>query len=201
VKIRAVIFDFGGVIVRTENRAFRCKLAARLSVTSDELDRLIFESESARQATLGEITTQEHWEAVRKILNLSAQEFPSVPLAFWGGDILDDALVDYVRSLRPQYKTALLSNAWDDLRRELRQTWQIEDAFDEIIISAEVGFAKPDPHIYQLALNRLRVAPDEAVFIDDTPENVDAAGQTGMHAIHFESSQQVRAALGQLLNG
>jgi epoxide hydrolase-like predicted phosphatase len=199
VNIRAVIFDFGGVLVRTEDQAFRRALAARLDMTSEELGALIFESNSARQATLGEITTQEHWDFVRKILKLSEEEFPSVPLAFWGGDILDTALMDYIRSLHPQYKTALLSNAWDDLRGKLRQTWKIDDAFDEIIISSEVGFAKPDLRIYRLTLDRLRVNPDEAVFIDDFQENVDGAILAGLQAIRFESSHQVLKALSRLL--
>jgi epoxide hydrolase-like predicted phosphatase len=199
VNIRAVIFDFGGVLVRTEDQAFRRALAARLDMTSEELGALIFESNSARQATLGEITTQEHWDFVRKILKLSEEEFPSVPLAFWGGDILDTALMDYIRSLHPQYKTALLSNAWDDLRGKLRQTWKIDDAFDEIIISSEVGFAKPDLRIYRLTLDRLRVNPDEAVFIDDFQENVDGSILAGLQAIRFESSHQVLKALSRLL--
>ena len=199
MNIRAVIFDFGGVLVRTEDQAFRRALAARLDMTSEELGALIFESNSARQAILGEITTQEHWDFVRKILKLSEEEFPSVPLAFWGGDILDTALMDYIRSLHPQYKTALLSNAWDDLRGKLRQTWKIDDAFDEIIISSEVGFAKPDLRIYRLTLDRLRVNPDEAVFIDDFQENVDGAILAGLQTIRFESSHQVLKALSRLL--
>lgn len=201
MNIRAVIFDYGGVLVRTENRSFRRKLAARLGMTSDELGRIVFDSDSAHQATLGKITTQKHWESVRKILNLSAKEFPSVPPAFWGGDILDISLMDYIHSLHPRYKVALLSNAWDDLRQELKQTWRITDAFDQIIISSEVGIAKPDPRIYQLALNRLQVSPDQAVFIDDFKENVDGAKRIGMHTILFENSQQARELLDQMLNG
>ena len=193
--IRAVIFDLGGVLVRTEDPTPRARLAERLGKSPAELSRIIFDEESARQATLGAITTQEHWETVRWKLGLSPEEFPVVPVEFWGGDTLDKDLVGYIRALRPRYKTALLSNAWDDLRQVLEEYWKIADAFDGIFISAEVGLLKPDPRIYQLALERLGVAPEEAVFVDDFTENVAGARAVGMQAIHFRDSQQARADL------
>ena len=198
--IRAVIFDFGGVIVRTDDRGPRQRLAARLGMTYDQLSSLVFDSESALQATLGKITTQEHWEALRNELGLSQDDHANLPLDFWGGDVLDQELVDYIRALRPDYKTSLISNAWDDLRQVLEYTWKIADVFDEIIISAEVGVAKPDPRIYQIALERLAVAPQQAVFVDDFPANIAGARAVGMHAIHFKNSLQARKELDRLLN-
>lgn len=201
MSIRAVIFDLGGVLVRTTDPAPRARLAERLGLSPAELSRIIFDEESAYQATLGAITTQEHWEAVRRKLGLSPEEFPDVPAEFWGGDTLDQDLVDYLRALRPRYKTALLSNAWDDLRQVLEEHWKITDAFDEVFISAEVGLLKPDPRIYRLALERLGVAPQEAVFVDDFPENVAGARAVGMHAIQFRDSGQARAEVEAVLNG
>lgn len=200
MQLRAVIFDFGGVIVRTDDRTPRERLAARLGIAYDQLSSLVFDSESALQATLGKITTQEHWEALRNELGLSQDDHANLPLDFWGGDVLDQELVDYIRALRPDYKTSLISNAWDDLRQVLEYTWKISDVFDEIIISAEVGVAKPDPRIYQIALERLAVAPQQAVFVDDFPANIAGARAVGMHAIHFKNSLQARKELDRLLN-
>ena len=197
--IQAVIFDFGGVLVRTEDRAPRQELADSLGMTYDEVSELIFESESAQRATVGEITTQEHWETLRFELGLPAEEFQRVPKEFFGGDVLDEALIDYIRSLRPRYRTALLSNAWDDLRGVVINEWQIADAFDELIISAEVGVAKPDGGIYELTLERLNAAPSEAVFVDDFLRNIRGAQAVGIHAIHFQDTEQVRAELDGLL--
>ena len=200
MQIRAVLFDFGGVIVRTNDRTPRERLAARLGIAYDQLSSLVFDSESALQATLGKITTQKHWEALRNELGLSQDDHANLPLDFWGGDVLDQELVDYIRALRPDYKTSLISNAWDDLRQVLEYTWKISDVFDEIIISAEVGVAKPDPRIYQIALERLAVAPQQAVFVDDFPANIAGARAVGMHAIHFKNSLQARKELDRLLN-
>jgi epoxide hydrolase-like predicted phosphatase len=201
MSIRAVVFDMGGVLVRTENRAPRTQLAARLGLTYDELSASVFDSKSAHQAMKGEITTAEHWEAVRKTLGVTKEEFALVPLEFWGGDALDQKLIDYLRSLRPHYKTALLSNAWDDLRQMIEEIWKIDDAFDQILISAEVGLVKPDRRIYERLISDLGVEPAEAVFVDDFPHNVEAAKAAGLEAIHFLGSDQALGELLSLLDG
>ena len=201
MSIRAVIFDLGGVLVRTENRAPREQLANSLGMTYEEISHVIFDSESARLATLGKITTQAHWENIRETLKLSPEEFSRVRVAFWSGDSLDENLVDYIRSLRLQYRTGLLSNAWDNLREIIESRWKISDAFDEIIISSEVGVAKPDPRIYHMTLNRLEVAPQEAVFVDDFIENVEAACSAGLNIIHFVKPGQAVSELSKLLDG
>ena len=199
--IRAVIFDLGGVLLRTENRTPREHLATSLGMTYDELSQVIFNSESARLATVGKVTTQTHWEKVQETLSLSPDEFSRVPTEFWGGDYLDENLVEYLRTLRANYRTALLSNAWDDLRGMVESRWKIADVFDEIIISAAVGVAKPDPRIYRITIERLGVAPQESVFVDDFIENVEAARAAGLYAIHFQDSDQARIELKTLLDG
>lgn len=199
MSIEAVIFDMGGVIVRTEDRQPRTSLAERLGLTYDQLSAIVFDSRSAQLALRGKITTAEHWENVREMLGLSTKEFPQVPEFFWGGDSLDRTLVDFLRDLRPQYKTALLSNAWDDLRGRIEDIWKIADAFDEILISSEIGLVKPDPRIYQRIIANLQVAPTEAVFVDDFQENIDGAQNAGISTIHFLNRKQVLRELGELL--
>jgi len=198
--VRAVIFDLGGVIVRTENPERRQQLAVDLGMTNEALSHLVFNSETAKLATLGKLTTEDHWAAIRQALNLDAELYRRVPSEFWGGDSVDLALVNFLRSLRGRYKTALLSNAWDDLRGIIVQKWKIADAFDELVISAEVGVAKPDPRIYLLAAERLGVLPTEAVFVDDFVENVQGALQVGMQAVHFRTPQQVLEELNLILD-
>ena len=200
MSIRAVIFDLGGVLVRTEDRTSRTKLAERLGLTYEELGALVFDSQSSHQAMRGEITTEEHWDEVRKKLGLSKEAYPQVPMGFWGGDRLDEDLVNYLRGLRPQYKTALLSNAWDDLRQMIEEVWKFADAFDQMVISAEVGLVKPEPAIYEKVISDLNVVPTEAVFVDDFPENIAGAKAVGLEAIQFTSPEQTLGDLERMLD-
>jgi epoxide hydrolase-like predicted phosphatase len=195
MKVEAVIFDFGGVLMRTEDRNPRTELATRLGMNYTEISALIFESPSALQATKGIITAEQHWAELQKSLDLPDLEFEQVRTEFWAGDVLDLNLVNLLRDLRSKYTTILLSNAWDDLRHMIDDVWQIGDAFDHLVISAEIGLAKPDLAIYQWVINELGVKPAKAVFVDDFLHNIEAAWVVGMHGIHFRSPDQ---ALGEL---
>jgi epoxide hydrolase-like predicted phosphatase len=150
---------------------------------------------------LGELSAEQHWSSVAKTLQITETQIPSFQDKFWGGDRMDSQLVDYIRGLKGHYRTALLSNAWTDLRSYLEKRWKIADAFDLMVISAEIGLAKPDQRIYRLVLERLQVPAQAAIFLDDVFENVEAARSVGLTGIHFRSADQARAELEQILNG
>ncbi|MBN2385775.1 MAG: HAD family phosphatase [Anaerolineales bacterium] len=197
--LKAVYFDFGGVIARTEFQAPRQHLAERLGLEYEDLLRIIFDSKTAAQATVGKIDEEEHWAATLKALNLPADGRQALVDEFFGGDVVDRQLITYMRSLRPQYKVGLISNAWSGLRGYIASQG-FADAFDHMIISAEVGLAKPGAAIFELALEKLEVQPAEAVFLDDFAENIAGARSVGMQAIHFQQPETALAELEQILN-
>lgn len=197
--IRAVFFDLGGVILRTEYQAPRQRLAERLNMTYEDLVRLVFENKSSQQASIGAISPEQHWDEVLRLMHLPADQKDIVRNEFFGGDLLDVNLVDFIRSLRPGVKTGLISNAWLDLRDYITSQ-HFEDAFDEMIISAEVGVMKPDAGIYQMALESVGVSPNEAVFVDDTVRNVEGAKAVGMHGIQFKQPEEAIEEIKQILN-
>jgi epoxide hydrolase-like predicted phosphatase len=196
--IRAVIVDFGGVLVRTDDPAPRDQLAARLGLAPADLSRLVFDCDAAVQATVGRLPEAALWQHVQGQLGLSDDEVQVCRREFFAGDRLDTGLVRLLQSLRPRYKTAILSNAWSTARDAFTRLFGLDHAVDQIIISAEEGLAKPDPRLYQLAVDRLGVRPQAAVFVDDFSANVEAARAVGLHAIHYTPGLDVRAALAEL---
>ena len=196
--IRAVFFDLGGVIVRTEFQAPRQHLAERFGMEYDGLVKLVFDSETAGRASLGLISEEEHWAAVARRLRLPESETQAMRDEFFAGDITDLLLLDFMRGLRKQYKVGLISNAWSGLHPWIVDK-KFEDIFDAMIISAEVGVAKPDARIFRIALEKLGVAPEESVFLDDSPDNVAGARAVGMQAIHFVRPEQALNELNQVL--
>ncbi|MCP4140961.1 MAG: HAD family phosphatase [Chloroflexi bacterium] len=199
MSIKVVIFDLGGVLVRTEDRAPRTTLGLRFDKNYIEMDKIVFGNESSSRASTGKISAREHMQNVMRSLALpeSDESIQSFYDEFFGGDKMDYEIINYLRSLQKEGKctTALLSNAWDDLRGLLINKWEIDDAFDEIFISAEMGVAKPNARIYEMVLEKLGVAPEETVFVDDFIENIEAARKLGMYGIHF---QDVDVAMGEL---
>jgi epoxide hydrolase-like predicted phosphatase len=198
--IKAVIFDFGGVLVRTVNQAGRERWEKVLNLPHGELSKTVFDSEVAVNATLGKVDEQKIWEYVGQKYHLPPEEVNNLAQDFWSGDRLDMELVDFLRSLRPKYKTAILSNAWSGARLTFTHKFQLDNAVDQILISAEEGLAKPDPQIYHLAAERLGVQPPEAIFVDDFPQNVQAASAAGLKGIQFITTPQVIADIRNLLN-
>ncbi|PYO56976.1 MAG: hypothetical protein DMD83_11625, partial [Candidatus Rokuibacteriota bacterium] len=93
--------------------------------------------------------------------------------------------VELARALRPDYKISILSNADVSLRRRLEHDIGIDHLFDDIVCSAEIGIAKPEPAVFNLACERLGLPPAECVFVDDHEPNVKAAQDVGMAAVLF----------------
>lgn len=198
--IRAVLWDFGGVLMRTEESEPRTRLAEEYGLSRPELEDLLWGDEDALQATIGAVSAPQHWRTMLARLNLPDSMRSEFQERFFGGDRLDRELVAWIRELRKRYKTGLISNAFDDLRPLLEERLGIADAFDVVVISAEEGIKKPQAGIYQAALQRLGVEPGESVFVDDFLENVKAAQALGMYAVHFRTADQARAEVQGLLD-
>jgi glucose-1-phosphatase len=194
-QIEAIIFDMGGVILRTEDKTSRTDLAKKYNLSLSQLEDLVFESPSAMIATVGKISERDHWRTVLDGLKVPEEQRLSFEEAFWQGDALDQTLIDFLRTQKNQRKTALLSNAWSGTRATLTDKHPCLDAFHVSVFSCEVGLAKPDPAIYSLILQQMKVEPVNSIFVDDNEKNILAAAAMGIHAIRFQSTAQ---ALGQI---
>lgn len=198
--IRAILFDFGGVLLRTEDHSPRRRWEERLGLPEMGLSRLVFGSPISIRAQRGEVPEEAVWQAVAATLGLGAEDLARLRADFWAGDRLDRELVAWMRGLRPRYKVGLLSNAWNTARRVFSQIYGLDEVADVMVISAEEGVMKPDGRIYRIALERLGVSPEEAILIDDMPENVEGARALGLQAIRFEDTAQTVAELRRWLD-
>jgi putative hydrolase of the HAD superfamily len=201
--IKALITDFGGVLVRTHTDRSRRELERKLNLPLHTLEERVFNGDLSIRAQHGEMAEEEFWSAVVKELQADDQfkDAADFRREFFADDFLDRDLVNLIRGVRPAIKTGLISNAWTDLRQVLRDTFAIEEIFDVLVISAEEKIMKPDPWIYRLALNRLGVKAQESIFLDDVHLNVDAARAAGMIGVHFHSTEQAQRELRALLAG
>jgi len=202
VSIKALIFDFGGVLVRTDDWSARYAWEDRLGLSRGELNNIVFNSQPARNATIGIGSETDVWNHVQKVLGLNTAELVELQKDFWSKDSLDERLVNFILESRPLFKTAILSNAWSNART-LFLEFGLDKIFDEIFISAEVGIKKPDQAIFDLVVRQLAVKPAEVIFVDDFSENIEAAKTVGMQAILFQSTGQVVSEITRIkqLNG
>lgn len=199
--IKSVIFDVGGVLIRTHDQSGRRKWEAQLGLEPGSLAQLIFDSELGRKAQLGQASLHEVWMWVGTHFGLNPDELATLKRDFWAGDRVDLDLCDYVRKLHSRCPTGMLSNSWARDGRAMAEKFGFADCFDVFVTSAEVGIMKPDPRIYYIALQRLGVSPSEAIFVDDFIQNVEAARRLDMHVVHFADPIQARSQLEELLSG
>jgi epoxide hydrolase-like predicted phosphatase len=198
---RAVYFDLGGVILRTEYQAPRQRLAEEFGMDYEDIDKIVFgggPNGSAARASLGEITEEEHWRNVMKILKKPASEYERIRDEFFAGDVIDHTILNFLRSIKPKYKVGLISNAWSGLRPYIVRE-KFDDVFHHMTISAEVGAAKPSAKIFEFALEQLQVKAKEAVFVDDVQENIEACEKLGMKGVHFKDPESALKQLKALL--
>ena len=109
-------------------------------------------------------------------------------------------MLDLIREVRRQgLRTSLLTNnvkEWEPLWREMLP---VDELFETVVDSAFVGVRKPDPRIYELTLGRVGLPAEACIFIDDMEVNCEAAGEMGIHAVHFRETAQARAEVHALL--
>ncbi len=193
--IQALIFDYGGVLMRTVNPLPRRELDRRFGLSHGGASKLVFESPLWDEVQLGHIEDAEFWADLGQRLGLDAEGVDGFRRTFWAGDRLDTELVDLIRHLRDAgYRTMLLSNAPTGLRQHLDKLG-IADAFDHIVISGAEGLMKPDPALFERALARVGVPAEQAVFVDDMRVNVDAAARVGLRAVRFRGLPPLRKCL------
>lgn len=205
VSFGLVLFDIGGVILRTDNPGPRTRLAQRFGMDRDAIDRLVFGNPVAQAAEIGQADEPAVWEHVRAALGLDGPGLQAFITEFWAGDSFDVSMLELMRLIHPRVRVGMLTNSWmtEPVKIFTGRLGLPAELFsaviDDWISSAQVGIQKPDRRIFEHALGRFAVSPDQAVLIDDFAVNVEAARAMGMRAILFESPTQARRDLLTLL--
>lgn len=196
--IRAVIFDWGGVLQRTEDPAPRRELERELGMAEGALERAVFDHPLFEQASLGRVGADEAWLAAARAVGWPEAKIDEFVERFFAGDRIDERLVDLVRWWRIQgLRVGLLSNAPRGRTQGagVAGRWGLDGVFDAQVFSHQVGAFKPDPRMYRAILAALQVAPQDALFVDDMEANVAGARALGIHAVRFHGYTELLADL------
>lgn len=188
--IKAVIFDCFGVLAR---EGFFPFLEEYFTPDSNDKQEAI---DTMRRMGAGLLGHDECIAELARLANISYAEMETKLT----DNPADEKLFAYIETdLKPHYKVAMLSNAGADRTIELFGERRAA-LFDDVVLSYQVGMTKPDPEIYTLAVTRLGIMPEEAVFIDDVERYCNAAEQIGMRALWHQDSAETIARLKELLS-
>jgi len=192
--IKAVILDYGQVLARCPTVEEFERLAEMFNLSFDTFYELWEASRGPYDR--GDLTADEYWLKVAAQTNSSLDReqikmLRKIEVEIWAHPI--PGMFDWVSQLRAAgFKTGLLSNMPWDLVNHVRTNCRWMENFTFKTLSAEVRLIKPDPTIYQHALNGLGVSAAETLFVDDREPNIRAARALGMRAIQFLSISQLK---------
>jgi len=193
MSIKAIVFDIGGVLEITPDLGLDAKWEGKLNMERGQLNKRL--GDVWRDGSIGAISIENVHTRIGEIMSWSEEQVNEFMDDIWREYLgtLNVELVEYFRSLRPKYQTAIISNSFVGAREKEAEHYQFDTFCDFIIYSHEVGLRKPDPRIFKLACERLGLQPHEVIFVDDHKEVYVSAREMGMHCIEFKDNAQVIA--------
>ena len=196
--MRGLIVDFGGVLTTNVFDSFKAFCRAE-GLPEDSVKNMFREQGEGlallRQLEKGELTAAEFSEKFAPLLGVSSENLVE---RLFGGVGPDEPMVEAVRRARKAgIRTGLISNSWGEGLAYDEAI--LDELFDAVVISGDVGLHKPQPEIFLMGAERIGVAPEDCVFVDDLRENCAGAEAVGMRAILHRGSAGTLPQLEELL--
>jgi putative hydrolase of the HAD superfamily len=182
--VRAVIFDFGGVLCFHPSEDSYARIAGLFGISTLDLLRLFWANRVEYDA--GHLDSRAYWTRIAAAVGRPLDEnllrtLVHSEIELWSN--YDQRVLRWAAHLRVNgIRTAILSNLPRSLGETLRATPGFLDPFDHVTFSYELKVAKPEAAIYRDAIRGVGVPPSEALFLDDRPENVEGARAVGLQA-------------------
>lgn len=193
----AIIFDFGGVIINLDYH-LTIKAFQALGISNfDEMYSQASQTNLFSDIETGRISPQKF---INSLLDyLPAGTTPNQVVHAWNALLLDipSERIELIRSLRPKYRTFMLSNTNSIHIQLALKEWNkqsdttVYDCFDHVYFSHEVNMRKPDPEIFEFVCKEQHLDPRKTVFIDDSIQHVEGARSIGLNAIHLTEGRTI----------
>ena len=198
---RALILDFGEVLVRSQPAAAIAEMAALTGLGVDAFRQRYWQHRRAYDSGLA---ADRYWRRVvdepppvSALNDVTLAALKAADVRSWT-DYRDSMWTMAAEFRRRGGRTAILSNGVPEVMARVRAERVLAEYFDTVLVSYEVGVTKPDARIYELCVQRLGVPAASSLFVDDRVENVEAARQFGIASVLFhgdESVDEVRMAV------
>ena len=186
MSIKAVVFDLDGVYFESGTDNFVASLRRVYGLTKRQIEDISLNSEEMKRLKRGEITSRYFWEFAIQKWNVEATQSELIAMMLSGYDVREETR-RYVQNLRESgIKTAICTNNFSDRIEGLKEKFNLDQHFDSIVVSCEIGAAKPCAQIFNHLADELNLSPNEIVMSDDKESNVVALQELGFEAFLYE---------------
>ena len=190
--IEVVYFDLGKVIVDFDHSRAAQELLKVTPLSLKEAMAVLSDGELVSEYETGRLSSQQHYRKVcrRLQMEVSIEKFREL----WGSMFLPEPLLSesFLQDLKKRYRLMLLSNTNEIHFDFVIQNYPILRMIEERLLSYQAGCMKPQTRIFELAIKKAGVAPENIFFTDDRPENIQAAQRAGIQALLFQSETQLK---------
>jgi putative hydrolase of the HAD superfamily len=200
--VRGLLVDFGGVLTTNVFQSFK-QFAEAEGLPPDTIKRTFKEDRDAlallRRLEKGELDAPEFEPLFAERIGVTGDRVEGLVERLFAGVGPEEEMLGAVKRARDNgVKTGLISNSWGGSGMHYDGA-PLQELFDAVVISGDVGMHKPDPEIFKLGAERIGVPADECVFVDDLRENCAGAEAVGMTAILHRGPGSTLPALEKLL--
>ncbi|MBI4020191.1 MAG: HAD family phosphatase [Candidatus Aenigmarchaeota archaeon] len=196
-QIRAIIFDVGGVVVKTEWDKFFRKYVKHSRMPASRLQSELIESPVWRECYKGKFSEADVWKRLERDSGIDKETIGQVKRNWKKVFEIDDEVAKVVKAIRKKYEVFALTNVCRESASYIEKMG-VYKMFDGVVISCEIGMVKPEQEIYHHILREFRLAPGECVFIDNLEQNLPPATSIGIRTVKFDSVPQLKRALKKL---
>jgi epoxide hydrolase-like predicted phosphatase len=198
--IKAIIFDYGGVVAGTKSESSGIYDLCRKfsSLMSLPISRVYFEYHKYwNRWKLGKLTMNQVYTLFLKDIGSTYPKRELMNLTL-NHSALNKQVYKMIKKLKKSYKIVCLTNHTREWFGYDAKRFKLNKIFHKIYTSYNLKMSKPHPEIYLYVLKDLKLNQEECLFIDDLKRNVDAAREIGMHVIHFKSYSQLKKEIPKL---
>ncbi|MBD3354619.1 HAD-IA family hydrolase [Candidatus Woesearchaeota archaeon] len=191
IKIKGIIFDYGGVLSPPGSLRPICeKFAPEYGVDIEKMHKILVKN--WHKARIAKISDEEFWKNLAYFLGTDKDSFKKDFLKY---PQFDERFFELINNLKNRYRIGLLSNhirSW--LGKDIKEK-NLKDIFDVIVTSYDAKLAKPDIKIFELIVKKMKLKPEECIYIDDQEKNMHPSSKMGMYSILYTDFNQLKKEL------
>lgn len=196
-KIKAIIFDLGKVLVNYDHGIAIRRISEIEGISQDKISNFFFNTAVCQLFEEGKISSEVFFEEVKRNLNLKIEfeQFCSIWNEVFFLDSDNKEVYQIIKKLSKKYQVVLLSNTNILHFEYIKKTFPVFDNFNQLFLSYQMGFVKPNPEIYLKTIELLGVCAGEIFYTDDRKDLIDQAAALGIQSFVFNSAKKLKQDL------